>query len=78
MPRRTDFDPDSLAEVDQEYIRRSLGKNSSIITFPTEDISELTNLDSLITPSKETFPNIQKFQTLILRPGNQRLSFLIS
>ena len=53
-------------------------KNSSIITFPTEDISELTNLDSLITPSKETFPNIQKLQTLIWRPGNQRLSFLIS
>lgn len=78
VPRRTDFDPDSLAEVDPEYIRRSLGKNSSIITFPTEDISELTNLDSLITPSKEIFPNIQKLQTLTWRPGNQRLSFLIS
>ena len=33
VPRRTDFDPDSLAEVDPEYIRRSLGKKFSIITF---------------------------------------------
>ena len=39
-------------------------KSFQLLLSSTQDISELTNLDSLITPSKEIFSNILKLQTL--------------
>ena len=52
-------------------------KSVQLLLSSTQDISELTNLDSLITPSKEIFSNILKLQTL-WKLENQRLLHIMN